>query len=158
MMPPHIKKYSIEKVGNIYKGYALFKSDRKIFRAEIEYDGEKWIIKGVPFFDGENVNLYEMTYDMYDRKRYIMFYLWDGNFDGRKFITSYPIGVSRVDKVVSYYSERLRYGGGIVGDYVILSDGDGVEIYVKRQLIARVEPKDVETIIHTPLGDVNRLI
>lgn len=158
MIPPHIKKYSLEKIGNKYIGYALFNSDRKIFRAEVEIDSDgNWIIRGVPFYSDGEVRLYEMVYGNFDKKRYVMFYPWDADFSGRKLLMSFPVGVGRPDVVVSYYGPKMKYGGVIKDNYIILSDGYTVEVYRKKELVALLNPENVESFILTPLGEIENI-
>ena len=159
IIPPHVKKYSVEKIGDVYRGYAIFKAERKVFRAEVEVRDGVWVIRGVPFFDDGIVRLYEMEYDPWDRRRYVLFYPWDSSFGGRRLLDEFEVGVRRVEKVVSYYGVKNRYGGGVVDNYVILSNGETVEVYDGgTRLLARVPPRLVESVVYTPLGEINRVL
>ena len=59
-----------------------------------------------------------------------------------------------------YYSSKNTYGGGIIGNFVVLSSGnDGVEIYDGlHKLIAVTKPDNVEWFVNTSVGIIDRIL
>jgi len=158
MTLPHVKKYVVEKIGGSYKGYAIFTTERKVYRSEIELIDNKWIVRGVPFFRNGKIRVYEIMYDEWEKTRYLFSYPYDNNYE-YKILCEYDIGMKRFDKIISYYGKNDQYAGITIDGHLIISRGDVVEIYRGTNKLVAILPSDrVEEFVSFSLVDIQKIM